>query len=90
MSNEISNLNIRMDKALKQQADALFAELGLNMSTAVNIFIRAAVREHGIPFEISLDVPNAETLQAIDDVKNKRNLHGPFHTMEELWEDLNA
>lgn len=90
MSNELADLNIRIDKALKQQADELFAELGLDTTTAVNIFIRAAVREHGIPFDVSLDIPNAETLQAMDDIEHDRNLHGPFHTMEEFMDDLNS
>ncbi|TDQ38309.1 DNA-damage-inducible protein J [Aureibacillus halotolerans] len=47
------NVNIRMDEDLKKEAEALFSELGLNMSTAVNIFIRQALRQGGIPFEVS-------------------------------------
>ena len=48
-----TNLNIRTDKAIKDQAEEIFNELGLNMTTAVNMFLRAAIREHGIPFELS-------------------------------------
>ncbi len=51
MSN--TNVNIRMDTDLKAQAEELFADLGLNMSTAVNLFIRQAVRQQGIPFAIT-------------------------------------
>lgn len=69
-----TNVNIRMDETLKQQFDHLCNELGLNMSTAFNIFARTMVRQQKIPFEISLDVPNAETLAAIDDVNHGRNL----------------
>ena len=47
-----TNLNIRTDKAIKDQAEEIFNELGLNMTTAVNIFLRTAIREHGIPFEL--------------------------------------
>ena len=90
MNNNTTSLNIRMDKTVKQQADKLFAELGLNMSTAVNIFVRTAVREHRIPFEVSLDVPNAETLKAMDDVEQDRKLQGPFHSVDELMRDLDA
>lgn len=50
-----TNISIRVDKELKKQADSLFNELGLNMSTAFNIFIRQAVREGKIPFDISLN-----------------------------------
>ena len=61
-----TNLNIRTDKAIKDQAEEIFNELGLNMTTAVNIFLRAAIREHGIPFELKLEVPNDTTAAAIE------------------------
>lgn len=60
-----TNLNIRTDKNIKDQAEEIFNELGLNMTTAVNIFLRTAIREHGIPFELKLDVPNETTVAAI-------------------------
>ena len=59
------NVSIRMDSDLKAQADALFGELGMNMSTAFNIFVRQAVREGRIPFEISLNQPNRDTVAAM-------------------------
>lgn len=85
-----TNVNIRMDETLKQQFDHLCNELGMNMSTAFNIFAQTMVRQQKIPFEISLDIPNAETLAAIDDVNHGRNLSRTFHSVEELMEDLNA
>ena len=60
-----TNLNIRTDKDIKDQAEEIFNELGLNMTTAVNMFLRTAIREHGIPFELKLDVPNDTTAAAI-------------------------
>lgn len=51
----MAQVNIRMDDNLKEQADHLFDELGLNMSTAVNIFIRQVVRQGGIPFDVKID-----------------------------------
>ncbi len=62
---ETTTLNIRTDKEVKAQAEKLFEALGLNMSTAVNIFLRQAIRENGIPFELKLDVPNETTAAAI-------------------------
>lgn len=59
---QMINVNIRMDEDLKKQADYLFSELGLNMSTAVNMFVRQAVRTEGIPFEISIRTTDAFTL----------------------------
>jgi len=88
MSN--TNMNIRMDSEIKKQAEKLFSEFGLNMTSAINLFLRQAIREQSIPFEISLNVPNAETRKAIDDVKNRKNLSRPFQSVEDLIEDLNA
>lgn len=85
-----TNINIRMDDNLKMQFDRLCNELGLNMTTAFNIFARTMVRQQKIPFEIALDVPNAETLAAIDDVNHGRNLSKSFHSVTELMEDLDA
>ncbi len=85
-----TNINIRMDERLKQDFDMLCNELGLNMTTAFNIFARTVVRQHGIPFPVALDTPNAETLAAIEDVNKRRNLRGPFGSVRELMGDLNA
>lgn len=65
-----TNLNIRTDKAIKEQAEQIFNELGLNMTTAINLFLRTAIREHGIPFELKLDVPNDTTAAAIEEGRN--------------------
>ena len=62
-----TNLNIRIDKSIKDQAEEIFNELGLNMTTAVNMFLKTAIREHGIPFELKLDVPNETTAAAIEE-----------------------
>ena len=61
----VSNVSFRIDSNLKAQADTLFAELGLNMTTAFNIFLRQSVRQGCIPFEITLDTPNADTVAAL-------------------------
>lgn len=68
-----TNLNIRTDKAIKDQAEAIFNELGLNMTTAVNMFLRTAIREHGIPFDLKLEVPNNTTVAAIAEGKKMLN-----------------
>ena len=60
-----TNISIRMDSDLKAQADALFGELGMNLSTAFYIFVRQSLRDGGIPFEISLNQPNKETIAAM-------------------------
>jgi len=50
-----TNVNIRMDDEVKRKFDSICGELGLNMSTAFNIFAKAVVRQNKIPFELSID-----------------------------------
>ncbi len=64
-----TNLNIKIDKTVKEQSDEIFKELGLNMSTAINLFLRTTIREHGIPFDLKLDVLNHVTETAIKEKK---------------------
>ena len=81
-----TNLNIRTDKDIKDQADAIFSELGLTMTTAVNMFLRAAVREHGIPFALKVDVPNEITIAAIEEgrrIASDSSVKG-YSTIEDL------
>ena len=68
-NNTTTNINIRMDKDLKEQAESLFSDLGMNMTTAFNIFLRQSVRQGKIPFEISLNKPNAITIAAIEEAE---------------------
>ena len=60
-----TNISIRMDSEVKARADALFAELGMNLTTAFNIFVRQSLREGGIPFKVRLEQPNKETMAAM-------------------------
>jgi DNA-damage-inducible protein J len=64
---ETTNLNIRTDKEIKNAAERIFEELGISMTTAINIFLRQTIRENGIPFELKLNVPNAVTAEAIEE-----------------------
>ena len=60
-----ANINVRVDSSLKQAAESLFSDLGLNMSTAITMFLKSAVSHNGIPFEVKRQVPNAETAAAL-------------------------
>lgn len=85
------NVTIRMDEDLKKQADTLFNELGLNLSTAFNVFVRQAVREQAIPFVISKRQPNAETLAAIEEVqkmKENSTTCKSYSDVSQMMEDL--
>ena len=76
-----ATINVKTDSALKKQAESLFADLGMNMSTAFNIFLRQAVRENRIPFEISRDPYSLE--KAVSDSRNRTNLYGPFSSAKD-------
>lgn len=66
MATATTNISIRMDKGLKKQADTLFSDLGMNLSTAFNIFVRECVRVDGIPFRVSRSKKfNEETIAAM-------------------------
>ncbi|MCI6652005.1 MAG: type II toxin-antitoxin system RelB/DinJ family antitoxin [Ruminococcus sp.] len=73
MATKVSNVSFRIDSDLKAQADALFSQLGMNMTTAFNIFLRQSVREGCIPFEITLNTPNSETVAALIEAQQLMN-----------------
>jgi DNA-damage-inducible protein J len=77
-----------MDDNLKASADLLFSSLGLDTSTAVRIFLNAAIENDGIPFAIEHRRPNAELRKAMEDVRAGRNLTGPFETVDEAMKSL--
>ena len=85
-----TNVNIRMDENTKKEFNAFCNEIGISVSSAFNMFAKTVVREHRIPFEITTDVPNAETVAAIEKTDRGEDLYGPFNTVDELMESLNA
>ena len=85
------NMSIRMDTELKKQADAMLSDMGLNMITAMNMFLRQVVRQGRIPFEIATDIPNSETLAAmkeVDDMINGKIPAKKYTSTDELFKDL--
>ena len=60
-----TNINIRVDELLKKDAEALFNDLGLSMSSAITMFLKSALNHDGIPFEVKRAKPNTETIQAL-------------------------
>ncbi len=86
----MSSITTRMDSDLKSQFADLMANLGLDMSTFVVMAAKQAVREQGIPFKVTMDVPNKETIQAMKDIENGVGLSKGFGSVEELMADLEA
>lgn len=79
-----------VDEELKMQADSLFADLGMSLSTAFNIFLRQSVREQRMPFVISRNVPNTVTQAAMESAENNEDMYGPYDSVEAMMEALNA
>lgn len=65
----MTNINVRLEENVKTEAEKVFDELGLSMSAAINVFLRQAIRERGIPFEVKLGEPNEITLKAINEAE---------------------
>ena len=72
----MATLQIRIDDTLKKQADTLFSSLGLDTSTAIRIFLNAAIEHAGIPFSVQHKTDSLA--EAIYDSRYRHNLHGPF------------
>ena len=87
-----SNISIRMDSDLKAAAESLYAELGMNISTSFNIFVRQSLRERGIPFKITEGTPNKDTVSTLleaERITNDPSVRG-YHNIDELFDDLDA
>ena len=78
-----TSMNIRMDSEVKKQAEAIFNEIGMNMTTAINIFLKQSIRENGIPFELKITHPNAQTIEEIIKKGESR-----FNDADEMFAEL--
>jgi len=67
-----ASLNIRIDPNTKQGAEALFSQFGITVADAVSIFLHKALMEGGLPFEMKQPRPNADTLEALEEVRHMK------------------
>ena len=79
----MANIQVRVNDELKSQADMLFTSLGLDTSTAVRIFLTAAIENNGLPFEVKHRGVSESLMQAVSDSRNRTNLNGPYNSTEE-------
>ena len=85
----MATVTARVDENVKKEAETLFKKMGLNLSTAMNLFLKKCILEQGIPFE--LKIPNRETLkvmQETDDILSGKIERKGYNSAEELFEDL--
>ena len=88
-------INIRVDNEIKKQASELFNSLGLNMSTAINMFLNKCINENGIPFEIKKKSPKPsrrlrKALREADKMMKHPERYKAYHNVDELFKDLDA
>ena len=84
-----TSISIRLDSEVKEQAQQVFNNLGMDMTTAINIFLRQAIQYQGLPFDVRLD-ENRKLLQVVMDVDQNRNMSQSFESVSDLMEDLRA
>lgn len=83
--------NISIDADLKKKAVLLFSEFGLDLSTAITIFLQQSVREQKIPFEIRKEIPNKETIEALAEykkMKENKEEYKRYDSFKDLLKDL--
>lgn len=85
-----SNINVRTNDEIKLQAQSIFNALGMDLSSAINVFLVKAIAVKGFPFDVRLEEPNEETYAAIAAAEKGEGMHGPFDSVEDLMEALNA
>ncbi|MCC8162793.1 MAG: type II toxin-antitoxin system RelB/DinJ family antitoxin [Lachnospiraceae bacterium] len=85
-----TNFSVRMDSDIKKQCEALYGELGVNLTTAINVFLRQSLRVGGFPFDVRLDQPNKETIAAM--LEAERIAHDPdvkgYTDLDEMFAEL--
>lgn len=86
----MASTTFRIESSVKEELRELLDKLGMDMSTYFVLSAKQAIREQGIPFKVTLDVPNAETIQAMKDTRNGVGLSKGFTSVAALMEDLNA
>lgn len=86
-----TNINVRVESSLKREAEALFNDLGLNMSSAITMFLKSAVSYDGIPFEIKRLTPNAKTKAALAEyemMKKTPDLYKRYNSFDEAVDEV--
>ena len=79
-------LHIRVEPSVKQRAEETLNELGLSITEAINVFLNQVILNEGIPFEIKKPRLNKETIQAMEDTKNNKNISKTFDSVDEMFE----
>ncbi len=88
-----TNLNVRVDSTLKKESDMLFKDLGLNMSTAINMFLTQCVKTSSIPFNISEPKPSRQLKRALKEaerIAKHPERYKSYDNIDDLFKDLDS
>jgi len=92
-----ANYNIRLDPIIKAKAEETYAEFGLNLSEAINVFLHMSIKQAGFPFEVRNPKPNAETMlamqeteQILEDYNNGTHAPRTFTNAREMFAFMDA
>ena len=90
MSNLTSVINVNVPVDVKEEANRLFNSLGLNMSTAINMFLKKAIYERGIPFEVKQQPSKemVEALKELDYMEKHPEEYKVYHDVDKMFEDI--
>ena len=86
-----TNVTMRIDENLKIQLQELMSDLGLDMTTFFTMAAKQAVREQGIPFYVSREIPNEETIAAfneVEEMKKNPSIGKSYTDVDKMMEDL--
>ena len=87
----MANVNVRIDSNIKTNAEKVFKSLGITPTEAITLFYNQVIRTNSIPFELKVDNPNKETMDAInelDDMKKNPDKYKRYNNVNELMDDL--
>ncbi len=85
-----TNFSVRMDRDIKKRCESLYGELGMNLTTAINVFLRQSLRVGGFPFDVKLNPPNRETVDAMleaERIAKDTSVKG-YTDLDDLFADL--
>lgn len=93
MSMNITMFNVRIDKGVKSDCEKIYNELGINLTTAINVFLRKSISVGGFPFDVKIDNYSKETLEAMSEAKrissdpNVKSYSSAKEIVDDLKED---
>ena len=84
-----AKLSIRTYSDIKESVTQVYENLGVDLTTAINVFLRKSIACNGFPFDVKNNVPNESVIKAIENADKGRNLSRRYSSIDDLFNDLN-